>query len=456
MGRGANQFWEQAPATAIRTFAERRILDIITRAHQEVPFYRWFYAAHSLNPARLRTWADAQREVPSVTKADLVAFDGGQLLAGLSLPGIRQVHLTSGTSGMGREVYPRDSHDLAALGTGGAYSYLWAGLGGGDRLLLTIPYSQTMAGPYFQASCETAHVVPVNGFALDSAGRLEALRVYRCAGLSATPSHLHRLTAMARGMGLHPATDLPWLRTIVLSGEPYGIAWGHDMQEFWGAQLHEGWGATQTLGVALATCPVGALVGAGKSVTRGTLHGLDHRTFIEVLRPDGAEAGPGERGELVITTLRASAMPCIRFRMGDDIRRDPRSRCACGMTFSRYEAGSIRRLDNMIKIRGMNVWPEAVDDAVLESATVTDYRAAVYTDGEGREQVALKVETAAHQPPPQLELALQRRVKAAVGITPLVQIVPPGTFTDAAVAADGPFKARRWTVNRAVTGDQPS
>jgi phenylacetate-CoA ligase len=226
------------------------------------------------------------------------------------------------------------------------------------------------------------------------------------------------------------------------------------MQEFWGAQIHEGWGATQTLGVALATCPLGAVVESEGSVTRGTLHALDHRVVVEVLNGAGEQAEPGCRGEIVVSTLRSFGMPCIRFRMGDEIRRDYRTECACGMQLSRYEAGTLRRIDDMIKIRGMNVWPQAVDDAVLEMGGVTDYRGSVYTDDDGREQVLLEVEATAVVCSPGLTDTLQRRVKAAIGVTPLVRMVPAGTIADPAGDGDGPFKVRRWRVRRVTAQER--
>jgi phenylacetate-CoA ligase len=454
MSHTANRLWERASAESITAFATRRLLDTIVRANEQVPFYRWFYRASGLDPARLRTMSDVRRHVPFVTKSDLLAFQDGQELGGLGRTEIRQFHLTSGTSGTGREMHVRDLRDIAALGTGGAYAYLWAGLEPGQRFLLTIPYGQTLAGPYFQASCQAAGLVPVNGFALDSEARVEALRSYQCAGLSATPSHLHRLAAVARHQGLEPAVDLPALRSIVLSGEAYSLEWAQGMQEFWGAQIHEGWGATQTLGVAMATCPLGAVVEREGSVTRGTLHALDHRVVVEVLNGEGDQAEPGCRGEIVVSTLRSFGMPCIRFRMGDEIRRDYRTDCACGMQLSRYEAGTLRRIDDMIKIRGMNVWPQAVDGAVLEMDGVTDYRGSVYTDDDGREQVLLEVEVTAGAWSEVLAGTLRRRVKAAIGVTPLVQMVAPGTIADPAGDSDGPFKVRRWRVRRVAAQER--
>jgi phenylacetate-CoA ligase len=219
------------------------------------------------------------------------------------------------------------------------------------------------------------------------------------------------------------------------------------MEAYWGARLYEGWGATQTLGVAMATCARGAIVDGPGGPTRGTLHGLDHRCVIEVL--DGDEpAGPSGAGEIVITTLRMSAMPCLRFRMGDRIRRRADA-CACGATSSTYVAASIRRIDDMMKVRGMNVWPTAVDAVVFESTAVADYRGRLFTDDEGREQMELAVELRPDVASTgELQAALRTTVKARVGITPKVRIVTPGGLAEPILAATGTFKARRWTDQR--------
>jgi phenylacetate-CoA ligase len=448
-GSWANALWETAPRAQIEAAATARVLQVIGDAYQRVPFYRWFYERAGLRPALLRTLADVRREVPFVTKADLLEFQDAPGWQALDQAGVRQFHLTSGTSGAGREFHVRDTEDLAALGTGGAYSLLWAGLRPGDRILLTIPYSQTMAGPYFQAACEAAAVVPVNGFVLDSAQRIDALETYRCAAISLTPSHLHRLTVLTRQCGIEPARSLPALRSIILSGESYGLQWAEQMEAWWGAGVHEGWGATQTMGVAMATCPQGAVVTDPAGSRRGTLHGLDHRCLIEVLGPDDEAAGPGQYGELVVTTLRVSGMPCIRFRMGDQVRRHPEERCACGRSFSTYVAGSLSRIDDMMKVRGMNIWPAAVDSAVFGLPSVTDYRGRLFTDDEGREQMLLEIETDAGSPAGEtLEQLLAARVKSTAGITPLVRLLPSGAIGEPMLNTTASFKARRWTDQR--------
>jgi phenylacetate-CoA ligase len=443
----ANSLWETASRERVTALVDARLLQVLARAYVEVPFYRWFYGQAGVDPRRFRSSDDVRRDLPFVTKADLLAFQDSPEWERLDQREVRQFHLTSGTSGAGREVHLRDQRDLAAFGTGGGYSFVWAGLRPGDRILLTIPYTQTMAGPYFQAACEAAGVVPVNGFTLDSETRIDALGRYGCAAVSITPSHLHRLTVLAQQQGIEPARDLPRFKAVIMSGESYGVGWARSMEAYWGARLHEGWGATQTLGVAMATCARGAVVDGPGGPARGTLHGLDHRCVIEVL--DGDEpAPPGGVGEIVITTLRISAMPCLRFRMGDRVRRRAGA-CPCGATFSTYVAASIGRIDDMMKVRGMNVWPAAVDAAIFESTAVADYRGRLLTDDEGREQMELAVELRPGiASPDELQAALRAAVKARVGITPTVRIVTPGGLAEPILAGTDTFKARRWTDQR--------
>ena len=443
----ANSLWETASRERVAALVGARLLQVVARAYDEVPFYGWFYQQAGVDPRRFTSSDDVRRDLPFVTKADLLAFQNSPQWERLDQREVRQFHLTSGTSGAGREVHLRDQRDLAAFGTGGGYSFVWAGLRPGDRILLTIPYTQTMAGPYFQAACEAAGVVPVNGFTLDSETRIDALGRYGCAAVSITPSHLHRLTVLAQQQGLEPVRDLPRFRAVIMSGESYGIEWARSMEAYWGARLHEGWGATQTLGVAMATCARGAVVDGPAGPARGTLHGLDHRCVIEVLdgdkpvQPDGA-------GEIVITALRMSAMPCLRFRMGDQVRRRAPA-CACGATSSTYVAASIGRIDDMMKVRGMNVWPSAVNAAVFESSAVADYRGRLYTDEEGREQMELAVELRPGAAGlDTVAAALRAAMKTRVGITPQMRIVPPGGLAEPILAAAGTFKARRWSDER--------
>jgi phenylacetate-CoA ligase len=433
--------WADAPREEVEAAVTARLLAVVRRAAARVPFYRWFYADIAADLPRLRTREDLTSVVPCMTKADVVRFQEHVGDVPWTL-GHRQLHLTSGTSGKGREWYLRDSADLVALGLAGAEGLARAGIGAGDRVLLTIPQSQTMAGPYFQESCRAVGAVPVAAYAVDTPERVEQAVRFGVTAIVGTPSHLHRLATEARALGLDPRVDMPRLTTLVLSGEPFGSQWARAAEQFWGATVHEGWGATQTLGVALTTCELGVLPETAPGL-RGTLHGIEQRCHVEPLRPDGGTAEPGERGELVVTTLRSSGMPTIRFRMGDEARVREPGTCPCGRAGPAYESGTISRVDDMLKIRGMNVWPMAVDEVVL-ARRVVDYRGVVFTDDAGREQVLLRVATAETDPGWIGEL--EAELRHHVGVSMRIEPVEEHAF------ADNTFKSRRWEDRRDVQG----
>lgn len=440
-----NPFFETMPRKELDAFIERAVLGRVRAAARQVPFYRWHYGRHGLDATKIASLEEFHATVPTVTKRDFLAFQAEHPDAGFQ-PSSRQVHLTSGTSGVGREIHLRTQHDLVSIGTGGGYEFIWAGMRPGDRVMLTMPYSQTMAGPYFQGSCEAAGVVPINAFSADTGERLEQLYRFRCAGLVATPSYVHRLTIAAREAGRDPARDLPELRTIFVSGEAYGLEWAAETMAFWGVKIAEGWGATQTLGVAMASPAQGAVeIGPDGQPIRGRLYGIDHRCHIEVLEP-GSEApvAPGDYGEIVVTTMRTYGLPCIRFRMGDRVRLLSREGDGRDGNFSVYEAGSITRVDDMIKMRGMNIWPSAVDEIVI-GGPVSDYSGRIYTDEAGREAIELRVELAdAVAQPDDFARGLSRRLKEKVGVKMDVTLVGKGSIGEVQ------FKARRWRDDRAV------
>jgi phenylacetate-CoA ligase len=215
------------------------------------------------------------------------------------------------------------------------------------------------------------------------------------------------------------------------------------VQEFWGVRLHEWYGATQAAGVFMCTCEEGVL-GEG---ARGVLHSLDHRVLVEVIDPDtGQQVADGEVGEAVVTVLHRESFPCLRFRMGDRIRRLPAGSCRCGRPFASHESGTIARYDDMIKIRGLNVWPSLIDSVVLTPDVVAEYRGTVSMDAHtGREIVTVAVEFTRplgdEEQGHWLE-TLGEALRRTVGLSFTLEAVPIGSLpkTD--------FKIRRWTDDR--------
>jgi phenylacetate-CoA ligase len=364
----------------------------LARAYTSSDLYRRKFEAADFDPASVRSLGDFAERAPTVDKAEFIEDQEAHPPFGTRLSvapeDVARWEVTSGTSGLGQEVYGLTWADIEIVGSHGAWAFAAQGIGAGDRIAVTLPlgYLQGPWGGDFAArslGCSVVHL----GLAPSSEAKLNHLRRFGVNGLfTPTPTYLMRLTKVAREMGLDPRRDLPDLRMALIAGESYPIAWVKTVQDFWGIKLTEGYGSTQ--GAFAGSCETGVVRGEERAV----LHCMDGDLLMEVVDPEtGHPVAPGEAGEVVLTTLRRQASPTIRFRTRDLVRLLPHDGCPCGRQTVAIEAGTIQRLDDMIKVKGMNIWPAAVDDVVLASDDVQDYCAEVTVDEDGYERVRMRV-----------------------------------------------------------------
>ncbi|HET8672929.1 MAG TPA: hypothetical protein VFL87_04785, partial [Thermoleophilaceae bacterium] len=186
----------------------------------------------------------------------------------------------------------------------------------------------------------------------------------------------------ARRSGIDPESSA--VRRIVVAGESWSEDWMQRLEGEWGARVFEQYGCTQR---AMAwTCEAGALTRDG----RGALHCLSDHGVYEVMDPATGEPVTEGPGELVVTPFVSSASPLVRFATGDRVVAVPH--CDCGRPGPLLAAGNVERYDFMVKVRGVNLWPEALDRAVFAVSSVRDYEAHVDTDESGRERLQLDIE----------------------------------------------------------------
>jgi phenylacetate-CoA ligase len=262
----------------------------------------------------------------------------------------------------------------------------------------------------------------------------------------ASTNYLHTLGEAFRRRGLSPAERFPMMQALFLVAEGYPAEWARATERFWGCRVHEGYGSTQVAGFCSVTCERGAVRPDGE---RGLMHLLEWETYVEVVHPGtGAPVGPGEEGEVVVTNLGIEGSPVLRFATRDRARFLPWTACDCGRAWNGLEAGTIGRYDDMLKIRGNNVWPLAVDTAVFARPEVAEYTGRVFVDDRGRTEVevrvALRPEAAGADEAARAALvaALAEEIKVRTNVTMTVRLVPREalpTFT---------YKARRWTDER--------
>jgi phenylacetate-CoA ligase len=367
---------------------------------------RWG-AAGLRGAADLRTWDDFAR-LPFTRKSDLVEDQLAHPPFGTNLtyPLERyvRVHQTSGTSGQPiRWLDTQDSWDWWIRCWG--FVLRGAGLTAADRVFFPFSFGLFIG---FWAGFEGARALgalTIPGGGQDSATRLAWMERLGATALVCTPSYALHLLEVAREHGID-ASKLP-VRVTVHAGEPgAGIpAVRARIQEGWGARAYDHAGMTE-MGAYGYECSAQA-----------GLHVNEAEFIAEVLDPQTGR--PATEGELVLTNLGRLGSPVIRYRTGDRVRLAQRP-CACGRTFVRLEGGILGRLDDMLIVRGVNVFPSAIEGIVRRFTVIEEFQIEVFRDGE-LDEVRVLVEC----PEGGLARSVQEAFRADLGIRLEVRAVPP-------------------------------
>ena len=387
---------ERLSREALENLRLKRLKETVEHAYANSGFWHDRLRSAGVLPEDIQSVEDYTSRVPPVDKADLLVDQNesepyGRRLA-VPVGDIRTTYLTSGSSGQQQEVHSLTAADVDAITAMWSTSLRWGGVQSGMVAYLMVPVGLT-AGPaslfntYNKYGLQTFAVS-----ALDGEARLQMMRRFKPHFFSCSPIYLRRLTRIAEQLDLDPRREFPDLTAIKLGTHGYSLDWAREMAETWGATLIDNYVSTQA-GVG-STCEPGV----GSDTTRRALiHMPDHRALYEVVDPEtGQQVEYGEEGEAVVTPFDRVAMPLLRFRTGDRVRRLPSTYCTCGRPHDGVESGTITRFDNMIKIRGMNLWTQSIDDVVLTHPAVADYNGEVRVDEIGREVVELRVLFAAH------------------------------------------------------------
>ena len=262
------------------------------------------------------------------------------------------------------------------------------------------------------------------GGGMRSTTRLRAILDTGATGLCCTPTYALHLAEAATEEAIDMSASR--VRRILVAGEPGGSVPGvrAHIEELWpGARVMDHHGLTE-VGPVTYGCPV----------RRDVLHVIESSFIAEIIDPEtGREAVRGEMGELVLTNLGRTGWPVLRYRTGDMVRQSAGDECPCGSTEMTLEGGILGRADDMVVVRGVNVYPAAIDDIVRRSGGIAEYRVEVRVE---RSLTDLHIEIEAVNPSVahHLEVAL----RDALNLRIPVSLAPPGTLPRFEL------KAKRW------------
>lgn len=388
------------------------LLDVLRRNN---PFYRRKFENVHFDPA-----CDPISHLPLTTRDELqndqtVAWPYG---TNLTCPKDHYVrmHQTSGTTHGAplRWLDTAESWDWCLKCWG--IVYRGAGLRADDRLVFPFSF-----GPFlgfwmaFEAACRLGNFCLAAG-GMSTSARLRYLLDNQATVVCCTPTYALHMAEVAAKEGLDLAASP--VRMLIVAGEPGGSipAVRRRIEEAWGARVIDHAGMTE-LGAWGFEC----------QERPGGMHVIESEFIAEVIDPaTEAPVADGAAGELVLTNLGRAGSPLIRYRTGDLVRL-ARERCACGRWFARVDEGILGRIDDMLIIRGNNVFPSAVEEMLREFPDVVEFRLTPTTRG-AMTDLKIEVELAEGADAVGLERRIADRVRDRLNFTPTVQITEPGAL----------------------------
>lgn len=405
-------FWDEAAETLERDALDRlkleRLRELVLRLGARVPYYR-----DALRDTPPPSSLDALGSLPFTTKESLRQHYPFGLLA-VPRERVVRVHASSGTTGRPTVVaYTRGDMGLwgdvmARLLTAGSVS-------SSDVVHNAYGYGLFTGGLGFGLGSETvgAATVPVSGG--NTARQLLLLEDFGASVLCATPSYALVLAEALEES--HIGLDRLKLRVGFLGAEPWGEGLRAEIESRLGLRAFDSYGLSEIIGPGVAA----------ECEARAGLHIFEDHFLPEVINPEtNAPVGDGEEGELVITTLTKEALPLLRYRTRDRVRLD-RSACSCGRTSVRMSK-VLGRTDDMLIIRGVNVFPSQVEEALLPVEGLAPQYVLYVDRVEGLDALEVHVERAAATPAEaagQVAEAARRRVESILGIRVAVRVVEP-------------------------------
>jgi len=408
------------PRDDLAALQASRLQALVRRVDERVPFYRQAFEQTGVRPDRIRTLDDIRR-LPWTRKTDLRDHYPFGLFA-VPRDQVVRLHASSGTTGKPTVVgYTRA--DLQVWAEVCARCLAASGGRPGDVFHNAYGYGLFTGGlgMHYGAELMGMTVVPVSGG--NTERQLLLIQDFQPRVIACTPSYMLTLAEAALARGLDPRR-LP-LRFAVLGAEPWTEAMRRQIERLLPVRAVNIYGLSEVIGPGVSNECVEAQQGS---------HIFEDHFLVEVVDPrSGEPLRPGEVGELVFTTLTKEALPVIRYRTGDLASLDP-SPCRCGRTHARMSL-VVGRTDDMLIIRGINVFPSQVESVVVQFSELSPHYQLRVTRERTLDDLEVRIEAdpsrdggAGADGGAALEARVAERLRGVVGIHVRVRVVPPGTL----------------------------
>lgn len=409
---------ETMPREQLRDLQSRRLVEGVRRAYENSSFYRTRFDEAGVHPDDINSIDDLTK-LPFTSKDDLRENYPFGMLA-VRLDQVVRVHASSGTTGKPTVVaYTRNDVQLWADMM--ARVMAAAGARPGTVVQNAYGYGLFTGGLGFHYGIEEvgAVTVPISGG--NTKRQLMLMQDFESAIILCTPSYALFMNEIAREEGIDPK-DLP-VAAGIFGAEPWTHEMRDEIEERWNIRAYDTYGLSEVIGPGVShECPA-----------KNGLHIYEDHFIPEVIDPQTEEPLPdGELGELVFTAVTKEALPVVRYRTRDRTRLW-RDTCECGRTLTRMEKVT-GRTDDMIIVRGVNVFPSQIESVLLDIEAVEPHYQLVVDRGADQIddlEIWVEVPEEVRQDKSHvvdLESKLKYEIDSALGIRVSLQLVPPKTI----------------------------
>jgi phenylacetate-CoA ligase len=426
-------YWDAALETQSleqwRALALSSLQSHLRTAYEGSRYYRAAFDTAGAHPDQVKTLDDLRR-FPFIDKKvlrdrQLAVPPFGDLCAAPERE-IVYISASSGSTGV-PTASPFTSRDFDDWIDYEARQCWSSGLRADDRYCHSLNFSLFIGGPCVLGA-QKLGTLTIHAGTIPSDRLLAVLKQFQATAIWTTPSYAWYLGETAVKDGVDIKRELA-IRRIFVAGEPGGSIpeTRRRIEELWGASVYDYYGLSDIFG----SC-------AGMCEKKDGLHWAEDHIHVEVLHPDSGEpVAFGERGELVLTTLKKTARPMVRFRTGDIVSFTDEP-CACGRTAIRMH-GVHGRLDDMLIIKGINIFPSDVEAIARQDRDLTgEYRFVVDRVNQlDRLTIEVEYTHGFNGALDELSARTVRRLKSLTGISAEVRILEPDSLPRAT------YKAKR-------------
>jgi len=395
----------------------KRLKSVVEKVYRNVPFYQKKFKQAGITPQDISSLKDLSK-LPTTRKQDLRDNYPFGLFA-VPLDEVVRVHASSGTTGK-PTVVGYTANDIATWSDLMARDFVMVGVEKGDIFQNAVNYGFFTGGLGVHYGIERMGAMAVPSGVGNTERQLEIMMDFGVTVLHCTPSYALYLAETAKARGV---VDKLKLRIGCFGAEPWSDESRKELEEALHIKAYDSYGLSEMMGPGVAF----------ECQEQNGLHIWEDHFLIEILDKNEMPCAPGEPGELVVTSLTKEAMPLIRYHTGD-VTYIMEDKCPCGRVSRRLHR-FLGRADDMLIVRGINVFPSQIEDVLVSIPEIGNYfQVVVDRKKHGLDEISIQVEmkdeafTGELSDLAKIQKKTEEKLKSVLNVRSKIELVEKGSI----------------------------